>query len=288
MSLLALLLAAAAAAAPNGPAAPAAAPTSEAARYAFSGPAPWSVVKAVEAPGYRVVLSSADGASLSARVEVDASPLPDDAPFPPDPRLLPAEAREALAVPEDGDAALLSRLLTGGSSTVLEAVERVVAYTSRRIRYELPGAAEETALLCRTRGRGSCVGRSLLAADLLRRAGVPARQVTGVLVAEDAAELSPESRGVYSEALGGVRHRWIEAFVPGLGWVPSDPGGLANAVTARHLALAAAPVPGFAVRTLGRSRELRWPRLSAIGPGTTLARPRSAAPEAAPFLGRER
>ncbi len=261
----------------------AALPAGEAARYAVVAPAPWTLVRAVEEPGYRVVLASRDGVSLEARVEVDAAPLRDDAAFPPDPRALPAEARAALGAPRDADADVLARLVTGGARTVLEAVERVVAFTSRRIRYEAPGTGEETAALCRARGRGSCVGRSLLAADLLRRAGVPARQVTGVLAAQRAEELGPESRPLFNAELGGVRHRWIEAFVPGLGWVPSDPGGLANAVTARHLALAGAPAPGFRVITIGRSAELRWPALSAIGPGVTLARPRRPVLEAAPL-----
>lgn len=263
-------------------------PVTEGARYALEGPAPWTRVRSVEEPGYRVVLASPDGASLEARVEIDATPLYDAAPFPPDPRSLPAEVRPALAVAPDAEADVLARLLTGGSRTVLEAVEKVVSYTSRRIRYERPGAGEETAALTRARGFGSCVGRSLLAAELLRRAGIPARQVSGVLVASDPSELGPDSRELWSEDLGGVRHRWIEAWVPGLGWVPSDPGGLANAVTARHLALAAAPGPGFRIRTLARSSELRWPAIATIGPGRTLARPRRPAAEAAPFPAEER
>jgi transglutaminase superfamily protein len=246
----------------------------ESARYRLSGAAPWNEVRAVEEPGYRIALSAPDGVTLEARVEIDASALPDDSPFPPGPASLPADARALLAVPPDPDADALARLVTRGSDTVLEAIERVVSFTSRRIKYELPTGAPETAASCRARRRGSCVGRSLLAADLLARVGVAARQVTGILAASSAAELTPDTRAVYSAALGGVRHRWIEAYVPLLGWVPSDPGGLANALSARHVALARPPEPDFALRLLSRSSEVKWPALPGLGPLAAFARAR--------------
>ncbi len=248
------------------------------ARYRLEGPAPWRYARAVEGPGYRIALSSPDGRSLEARVEVVASPLLRDAPFPPPPADLSSEAREVLAepLPEDPAMESLSRRLLEGSRTTLEAVERVVAFTANRIRYALPdGSAESAAATLRAR-RGSCVGRSLLAAEILLRAGVPARQVTGILAARRARELTPESRTVFNAALGGVRHRWIEVYVSGLGWVPSDPGGLANTVTARHLALDRQPPAGYHVEVAGRSEELKRPLLDTVEGGVTLYRPRGA------------
>jgi hypothetical protein len=247
----------------------------ESARYRVSGAAPWTELHAVEGPGYRIALAAPDGVTLEAVVEVDPRPLPDDAPFPPREEL-PPDARLLLEVTPDGDADGLARMITRGSSTVLEAIERVIAFTSRRIRYELPTGAVETAAACRRRGRGSCVGRSLLAADLLARAGIPARQVTGILAAARPEELTPDTRAVFSATLGGVRHRWIEVYVQRLGWVPSDPGGLANAISARHVALARPPDPGFGLRVVSRTSELNWPAVSALGRGVTLARPRGA------------
>ncbi|HEX2757598.1 MAG TPA: transglutaminase-like domain-containing protein, partial [Thermoanaerobaculia bacterium] len=143
-------------------------------------------------------------------------------------------------------------------------------------RYTLPDGSPETASLTLHARRGSCVGRSLLAAELLLRAGVPARQVTGVLAAQRARELTPESRAVFNADLGGVRHRWIEVFVPGLGWVPSDPSGLANTVTAKHLALERQPPAGFHVDVASRSAELKRPVLETKEGGLTLYRPRGA------------
>lgn len=279
MRRLALLLAAAAAAAP----ALAEGPRTEWAQYRLAGESPWRFARPVESAGYRVVLSSHDGRVLEARVEVDGAPFPADAPFPPPVDSVSPEARAALAEPRPEDAVLdaVSRRLLAGSSSTLEAVERVIAFTSRHVAYELPDGNETASSALRS-GRGSCVGRSLLAAELLLRAGVPARQVTGLLVAAEPRELTPESRVVYNAALGGVRHRWIEVYVSRLGWVPSDPGGLANTVTARHLALSRQPASGFHAGVLERSAEIRRPVLEGGDGRLTLARPRGPL-EGAPF-----
>lgn len=269
--LAVLLLTAASVAAPAaGPG-----PRLEWATYRLDGESPWRFARPVEAAGYRVVLSSPDGRTLDARVVVDNAPFGQDAPFPPAVGTLTPEARAVLAEPRADDPALdaASRRVLDGASSTLEAVERVVAFTARHVAYALPDGNETASSALRT-GRGSCVGRSLLAADLLLRAGVPARQVTGLLVASDPKELTPESRLVFSASLGGVRHRWIEAYVPVLGWVPSDPGGLANTVTARHLALSRQPVSGFHAGVLDRSEEARRPALEGREGGVALARPR--------------
>ncbi len=109
----------------------------ETARYLVEGPEPWGAVRPLEGAGYRVVLSSPDGRSLVATVEVDASPLRDTAPYPVDPRSLPPEARELLTepLPADDELEALSRMLLRGASTQLEGVERVVSWVSKRIRY---------------------------------------------------------------------------------------------------------------------------------------------------------
>ena len=252
----------------------------ETARYLVDGPEPWKAVRPVEGEGYRVVLSSPDGRALVATVEVDGSPLRDLAPYPVDPRSLPADARALVAepLPADDELEALSRMLLRGATSQLEAVERVVAWVSTRIRYELPSLLSESAYSCHRSRRGSCVGRSLLAADLLRRGGVPARQVTGILTARAPAELTGSSQELYNVGISGVRHRWIEVFVPGLGWIPSDPGGLANTVTARHLALPGAPPDGFGLRVLSRG-----PALERRAHEGTLARPRFRDLEAVDF-----
>lgn len=253
----------------------------ETARYQVEGPEPWRAVRAVEAAGYRVALSSPDGRTLLATVEVDGAPLRDTAPYPVDPRTLPPEARALLAEPLDADNEMedLSRILLRGATTQLEAVERVIAWVSKRIRYEPPSLLPESAATCHRSRRGSCVGRSLLAADLLRRGGIPARQVTGILTARTPSELTDNSQEHYSETISGVRHRWIEVYVSGLGWVPSDPGGLANMLTARHLALPEAPPEGFGLSILSRGPALVWKARDG-----TFARPRLRVVEAVDLL----
>ncbi len=250
-------------------------PHTEWARYRVEGESPWRFARPVEDAGYRVVLSSPDGRTLEARVEVDGSPFGSDAPFPPPLASLSPEARAALAQPRVEDPLLdaTSRRVLAGVTSTLEAVERVVAFTSQSVAYMLPDGNETASTALRS-GHGSCVGRSLLASELLLRAGVPTRQVTGLLVAAEPTELTPESRLVYNAVLGGVRHRWIEVYVPSLGWIPSDPGGLANTVTARHLALARQPARAFHAEVLARSAEARRPALASGDGRVTLARPR--------------
>jgi transglutaminase-like putative cysteine protease len=257
----------------------AAVPESETALYHLSGPSPWTQVRPVENAGYRVALSSPDGATLDVRVVVDGRPLRDDQAFPVSPASLPADLRRTLIRRPDDDLDRLARFLTRSARTPLEAVERVIGYTSRRIRYDHPGGEPETAGSCLSRGRGSCVGRSLLAEELIVRAGIPARQVTGILTASAPGELPEEARPFWVEAISGVRHRWIEAFIQGLGWVPSDPAGLANTVTARYLALPGPPGPDFGLAVLSRTAELRRPKLSLVGQGVALGRPRAANPD---------
>ncbi len=277
-SLAVVIFAAVAAHAANGPSASGANPqvrTSEVARYRFHGPSPWRDVRAVENPGYRLSLSTPDGEVLEATVEVDGSPLPDRVPFPVEVSRYPPELRSLLSAGErNEEIERQSEFLTRGATTALEAIERIIAFTSRRVTYEPPTGVPETAARCLSLRQGSCVGRSLLAEALLLAAGIPARQVTGILTAAVADELADGTREFFSDAISGVRHRWMEAYVPGLGWVPSDPGGLANTVTSRYLALARAPDPAFAVTILARSADLARPRLSTIGRGVTLARPR--------------
>ena len=211
-------------------------------------------------------------ASLEARVEVDAAPFTVDAAVPARPRD-PLRRRRGRCSPSRSrripSSTSLSRRLLADATTTLEAVERVIAFTAHRIRYTLPdGSAETASDTLRTR-RGSCVGRSLLAAELLLRAGVPARQVTGILVAAarpGAHARVPRACSTRSSAASATAGSRSSSRASG--WVPSDPGGLANTVTARHLALGPA-----AARGLSRGRRRPFGRAEAARPRDGRGRP---------------
>jgi len=63
------------------------------------------------------------------------------------------------------------------------------------------------------RGNGSCSEYSFAYISLCRSAGLPARYVGSVVV-----------RGDYASH-DDVFHRWVEVYLPNVGWVPIDPSG---------------------------------------------------------------
>ncbi len=78
----------------------------------------------------------------------------------------------------------------------------------------------QTPLQTLTLGRGSCRDFALLMMEAARRLGVATRFVSGYLYdpALDAAE------GSASDVIGaGSTHAWLQAYLPGAGWVPFDP-----------------------------------------------------------------
>ena len=91
----------------------------ETARYLVEGPEPWKAVRPVEGAGYRVALSSPDGRSLVATVEVDGSPLRDAAPYPVDAGRCPpkrASSSPSRSRPTTSSKPL-SRMLLRGATT---------------------------------------------------------------------------------------------------------------------------------------------------------------------------
>jgi len=70
-------------------------------------------------------------------------------------------------------------------------------------------SAEETLLI----GRGSCRDFAVLMIDAVRSLGIAARFVSGYIFV-------PDSSGL---AGGGATHAWMQAYLPGAGWVDFDP-----------------------------------------------------------------
>jgi transglutaminase-like putative cysteine protease len=96
---------------------------------------------------------------------------------------------------------------------------------NQHIREQFRYAAREeegtqTPLQTLARGSGSCRDFALLMMEAARRLGVATRFVSGYLYdpALDAAD------GVATDVVGaGSTHAWLQAYLPGAGWVPFDP-----------------------------------------------------------------
>jgi transglutaminase-like putative cysteine protease len=132
-------------------------------------------------------------------------------------------------------------MLAEGASTQAGAVEQVLAGMASALRYDPDRSRSQDPASVFASRRAHCVGYSELAVDLLRRVGIGARTVQGILRAK------PGTDG-YDSRIGGVYHRWIEVYYPDRGFVFSDPSASINAVDARY-------VP-FGRRALERPRDL--------------------------------
>lgn len=100
-------------------------------------------------------------------------------------------------------------------------VESVVTYVTRTVRLDEDDAGPQDGAAVLARGRGRCSGRANLAVGLLRRLGIPARVVQGLLLGQESVRW----------------HRWGEAWLGSLGWVPFDPGASVGLVGVRYLPL---------------------------------------------------
>jgi transglutaminase-like putative cysteine protease len=136
---------------------------------------------------------------------------------------------EPLAAPDD--VGTLAEELAHGARTQMEVSERILTWVALNVEHaDAPGHDESAAATLASRA-ATCVGRSLLAADLLRAAGIPARTIHAVRVPPDA------GRGAVLGSAEFVLHRTVETWIDDLGWVPSDPGASVHVVDARLLVL---------------------------------------------------
>lgn len=148
----------------------------------------------------------------------------------------------------------LAEEIAGDVSDDWSITERTVTWVSLNIAHDDGLRAPVSPMDVVAGRRASCVGRSELACSLLRASGVPARTIHGLLVTG--------SRRPF------ILHRWIESWVDGLGWVPSDPGDSVLCVDARHVFAStdAQPYRPEAQGTL-RLRTMERPRPLGTTPG---------------------
>ncbi len=193
--------------------------------------------------GYSLAVAPVAGGGVELSVRVSDSPLESRAPFPtglPRDRSLPADdERDAFAAG-----------LAEGARTQADAVERILTGVAAFVRYDPDRVRRQEPSAVFHERRANCVGLSELAVDLLRRVGISARTVQGILKGD------PGSAG-YDAAIGGAYHRWIEVHYPDRGYVFSDPSASINGVDARYLP--------FGRRAYSKPKELRVTPLSFTG-----------------------
>ena len=193
--------------------------------------------------GFSLEVGTGAAGSVELRVRVSDSPLASNAPFPPASRIDPAP-------PAAPDRDAFARKLAAGSLRQSEAVRRILLGLVSRIAYDPDRLRRQDPAAVFASGRAYCVGFAELAVDLLRRAGISARTVQGIL------RTDPDADG-YEAAIGGAYHRWIEVYYPDRGYVFSDPCSSINGVDARY-------VP-FSRRALTRPRALAVNQVSSSG-----------------------
>jgi len=214
-------------------AAAAAADADELAVYLASG-ASAGIFDQYDNDGYSLGVSPLPDGTLELRVRVSGGPLGSRAAYPTgaprDPTLPASPERDAYAL-----------ALVGDARTQALAVERILAGIASTVRYDADrGRKQDPASVFASR-RAHCVGLAELAVDLLRRAGIGARTVQGVLRAR------PGTEG-YDSRIGGLYHRWVEIYYADRGFVFSDPSASINGVDARYIP--------FGSRALERPRGL--------------------------------
>ncbi|GAB4173738.1 MAG: hypothetical protein Fur0032_13350 [Terrimicrobiaceae bacterium] len=135
---------------------------------------------------------------------------------------LEAEFLAPLTAPRHPSCPLPSEFRLDAPTPTVEALVHLNSWIHENIAYERreEGEAfspEETL----DRGSGSCRDMAVLLADALRRHGVAARLVSGFLWEPEEGEKKAEN----------ALHAWVDAYIPGAGWVGMDP---TNGVFADH------------------------------------------------------
>lgn len=185
--------------------------------------------------GYALEVRAGKPGEATLTVRVSDGPLESSAPFPPRGR------RDASLVAAPDRDQFASRL-TSGARTQQEAVARILVGVAAEVRYDPDRLRLQDPAAVFASRRAYCVGFAELAVDLLRRSGIPARTVQGILRTDPGADR-------YEAAISGVYHRWIEVFYPDRGYVFSDPMRSINGVDASYIP--------FGKRALSRPKDLR-------------------------------
>lgn len=134
----------------------------------------------------------------------------------------PALLAETVRTPErlDQRLAVLARLLGGEMSSPEDRIRRTVRFVQNECHYSLDvgkfHSQDPVAEFLFEKKRGYCEYFASAAAVLLRLQGIPCRYVTGFVVQEW------NRQGGHFVVREADAHAWIEAYVPGRGWIEVD------------------------------------------------------------------
>lgn len=125
-----------------------------------------------------------------------------------------------------------SLAVMAGASTVHEVVERMVGECREILTYTKNSTHIGISLAELIDGRaGVCQDFAHLLIGMLRAVGIPARYVSGYLFAADETAIGASDVPVRVQT-----HAWVDAAIPGAGWLPVDPTN-AQPVGERHVVI---------------------------------------------------
>lgn len=141
------------------------------------------------------------------------------------------------------------QFLQAGANSTRETLERMNAHIRESLSYQVRDEeGTQTPLQTLASGSGSCRDYALLMMEAVRRLGIATRFVSGYLY-DPALDAAGQQAGD-SVVGAGATHAWLQAYLPGAGWVAFDPtnglvgsGHLLRVGVARDPALAS-PVSG--------------------------------------------
>lgn len=224
-------------------------PTLELKAGPFAAPYPYRVVADRLGNSYAVYEGLKVGGEL--RVFVHATAVQRlvyvnaDAPLgsPPPGRLAEFLRPSPYVESDDPSIVSLARQLVSGARTYREALARIADWVSSSVAYDesvskLPNYRELGALWALNARKGVCLQFSRLFVALARAVGIPARLVEGFNVQPPGVEWS------------GSTHAFVEAYIPGYGWLPIEPQR-----SGMWLGFAP-PAPGYVVLVRGAGEPL--------------------------------
>lgn len=110
------------------------------------------------------------------------------------------------------------------SKRTKEVLSRMNAHIGRTLKYEVRNEeGTQSPLETLERGSGSCRDYALLMMEAARRLGIATRFVSGYLY-DSALDPTNTPVGAVTPVSGaGATHAWLQAYLPGAGWVAFDP-----------------------------------------------------------------